>query len=767
MTTELRNVRVRGVVQGEGFRPFVYRTAVGLGLVGSVRNLGNAGVEIFIEGPAADLDVFLGELNENAPPLARIDAVDIGNVEPMCDAAFAILSSSEGGSGGGSLPPDVATCDACVAEILGDSRFRGYWATSCTDCGPRFTVIESLPYDRPRTSMIEFPMCDACRAEYTEPLDRRYHAQTTACDACGPALAFDGEVEDAVGRTVRALKNGEVVAIKGIGGTHLACDATDPAAVAKLRRRVGRPSQPYAIMTTLALLEQVAEIDDEEADALTTPRRPIIVLRSLPAALAPDVAPGLHTVGAMLPYTGLHHLLFAELDVPLVMTSANLPGRPMLIDNNEIVERLEGIADHFLLHDRRIVARCDDSVRRRVDGRMVFLRRSRGHVPEPIHVPFGTPFDDPVLALGPETDVTFAIAAGGAITLSQHIGSVDDLETLSFLESAIEHLYRITHAAAPARIACDLHPAFSTTRLARELAGRHGAEVVPVQHHAAHLCSVMAEHGVEDAVGVILDGYGYGWDGEAWGGEILVAADRTIARAGSLLPVRLPGGDQAARHPLRMAAAFLYAAGVDTADIVSRLASQGMAAHKAEVLCAQIERGLNAPWTTSAGRFLDAVAAWLGICTERTYEGEPAMRLEAAAVRGAALPIEPVLREEEGRLVLDTASLFCELVRLAETRSVEDVAATAQQALAVGAGRIALREAERSGIRTIAFSGGVAYNDAIATSLRRLVDAGGLTFLTNEKVPCGDGGVSFGQAVYAGCGYVVLEADGADTASEG
>ncbi|MBU0595086.1 carbamoyltransferase HypF, partial [Candidatus Bipolaricaulota bacterium] len=480
-------------------------------------------------------------------------------------------------------------------------------------------------------------------------------------------------------------------------------------------------------------------------------------------ALAPGVAPGLHTVGAMLPYTGLHHLLFAKLDVPLVMTSANLPGRPMLIDNDEIVERLNGIADHFLLHDRRIAARCDDSVRRRVGGAMVFLRRSRGYVPGPIEVPF----DVAVLALGPETDVTFAIADGGKATLSQHIGSVDDLETLSFLESAIEHLYRITHASDPVRIACDLHRAFSTTRLARELAARHGAEVVPVQHHVAHLCSVMAEHGAEKAVGIILDGYGYGWDGEAWGGEILVASDRVVSRAGSLMPVRLPGGDQAARHPLRMAAAFLHAAGIEAADVVRRLVARGMAAQEAEVLCAQIERGLNAPWTTSAGRFLDAVAAWLGICTERTYEGEPAMRLEAAAVRGTPLPIEPALREVDGRLVVDTASLFCELVQLAETHGMEDVAATAQHALAAGAGRMALIAAERAGVETIAFSGGVAYNDAIATSLRRLARAHGLILLSNERVPCGDGGVSFGQAVYAGCGYGVLEADRTDAASGG
>jgi len=763
MAAERRRILVRGVVQGVGFRPFVYRTAVEQGLSGSVRNLGDAGVEIFIEGSTAQVDAFVRELRENPPTLAVIDAVDIVAAEPVGSTAFEILSSLEGGSGGGSLPPDVATCDACVEEILANSRFHGYWATSCTDCGPRFTVIESLPYDRPRTSMVDFPMCEACRAEYTDPLDRRYHAQTTACEACGPSLTFDGAPERAIERAAQALREGEIVAIKGIGGTHIACDATDQEVVSKLRRRVGRPGQPYAIMGALEILERVATLDPAEAETLVGVQRPIVVLRARPGALAPAVAPGLHTVGAMLPYTGLHHLLFAELAVPLVMTSANLPGRPMLIDNDEITTQLDGIADHSLLHDRRIVARCDDSVRRRVGGTMVFLRRSRGYVPEPIRASL----DVPVLALGPETDVTFAIGADGAITLSQHIGSVDDLETETFLESAIEHLYRITHAPDPVSIACDLHPSFVTTRLARGLAERHGADVVPVQHHVAHLCSVMGEHAVDAAVGVILDGYGYGWDGGAWGGEILVGADRTISRVGHLLPVRLPGGDQAARHPLRMAAAFLHATGVATPEIAKGLLERGMTRGEADVICSQIERGLNAPWTTSAGRFLDAVAAWLGICLERTYEGEPAMRLEAAAARGSVLPVDPRLIEQDGSCVVDTGQLFCELALLAKIHPVEDVAATAQHALGIGAGKMACSAARSAGIRTIAFSGGVAYNDAIATSLRRHIEEHGLDFITNEKVPCGDGGVSFGQAVYASRRMRLLEADRPDAAAEG
>jgi len=753
MSLQRKRLLVRGVVQGVGFRPFIYRIATGNRLGGSVRNRGDAGAD--------SLGAFLVELERDLPPLARITSVDLSEQEPIGETEFVILPSTEEGERGGTLPPDVAICDACVAEILGGSRFTGYWATSCTDCGPRFTVIESLPYDRPRTSMADFPMCDACSGEYRDPFDRRYHAQTTACAACGPTLTFDGESDTALDRAGEALRAGRVVAIKGIGGTHLACDATSEDAVARLRARVGRPSQPYALMATEKMIRAFAAPDDAEWAQLRGPERPIVVLRARPGALAESVAPGLHTVGAMLPYTGLHHLLFERVDAPLVMTSANLPGRPMLIDNAEIERRLAGVADHLLLHDRRVVARCDDSVRRQVAGRLVFLRRSRGWVPGPIDAPLG---DEPILALGPETDLTFAIYADGAATLSQHIGSVDDLETIEFLREAVDHLYRITRTPAPRIVACDLHPRFATTRMADELAERHGARVVRVQHHAAHLLSVMAEHRLDAAVGIILDGYGHGWDGDAWGGELLVVGDGVIERVGFLSPARLPGGDLAARRPLRMAASFLHAGGADEEKLREGLGARGLGEEAIGLLLAQIERGANAPWTTSAGRFLDAVSAWLGVCLERTYEGEPAMRLEAAAARGTALPIEVDIQRDGGGRVVDTVNLFARLVGLAETNSIEDVSATAQAALADGAARAAAEIAAERGIRDVCLSGGVAYNDAIASTVRAAIEAAGLRYRTNERVPCGDGGISFGQAAYAGRGIEVLEADRPDTA---
>lgn len=757
-----RRILVRGVVQGVGFRPFVYREAVGRGLSGSVRNLGNAGVEILVEGERAAVEAFLSALREDAPPLAEVSEVDVEDCDVTGSVSFQIVASASEGAGHGSIPPDTAICPACTQDVRGETRYAGYWATSCTDCGPRFTVIEELPYDRPRTSMVDFPMCEACAAEYRDPLDRRYHAQTIACPVCGPRLTFDGTNDDPIVRAAVALESGEIVAIKGIGGTHIACDATDADAVATLRKRLGRPGQPFALMASERSLSRIASVDADERDLLRSPRRPIVVVRRRPSGLPDASAPGLHTIGVMLPYTGLHVLLFDRIDVPLVMTSANLPGRPMLIDNAEIRRRLERIADHFLLHDRRIVARCDDSVRRRVAGRALFLRRSRGYVPEAIPVELG---GRRILALGPETGVAFTLYAGGVATMSQHIGSVDDLETYEFLRDAVAHLEGLTQFETPEIVACDLHPQFLTTELAGEIGRSSGARVVRVQHHAAHAASILAEHRLTSAVAIVLDGYGYGADGSAWGGEIFVAQDRSIDRIGSLAPVRLPGGDAAAREPLRVAVAFLYEAGWPKDRIVQELDSRGVPGGRIETILTQIERGVNAPWTTSAGRFLDAVAAWLGVCTVRTYEGEPAMRLEATAARGAPIDV-PVRTVAEADLQrIDTVAFFAALAELAESRTPEEIAATAQAGLADGTAHLAVEVASEHGIGTIGLSGGVAYNDAISERIRRRVESAGLRFVTNERVPCGDGGVSFGQAAFAGQGWTLSEADGTDAAA--
>jgi len=551
------------------------------------------------------------------------------------------------------------------------------------------------------------------------------------------------------------------VAVKGIGGAHLACDALNEETVWRLRSRLGRRGQPFAVMASDGWIDRIADVNTEERQALRRRERPIVVVPRRAERLPAAVAPALHTVGVMLPYTGLHHLLLARFDGPLVMTSANRPGRPMLVENDGIIDRLAGICDHTLLHDRRIVARCDDSVVRRSGGRTVFLRRSRGFVPRPLTIDLGRV---PVAALGPETDVTFALYAEGAVTLSQHIGSVDNIETFEFLRSAIDHLRRIRGMPDPVRIASDLHPQFLTTGLAASWADACGAEHIRVQHHAAHLLAVLAEHDIEAAVGIVLDGFGYGPDGAAWGGEVLVADRARVERAGSLRPVRLPGGDRAARHPLRAAAALLHAAGESSAEIRERLVLRGMNSDEAAAVLIQIERGVNAPWTTSAGRFLDAVAAWLRICTERTYEGEPAMRLEAAA--GRSEPIELEFGWHDGRRVLETPALFRRLFD--RKQSTEGIAASAQRALAEGTARIAVEVAAEHGIRVVALTGGVAVNDAIALTVRRVVESDGRRYVTNEQVPCGDGGISLGQAAAAGWRVQGLVADGPDaTPGEG
>ena len=743
-----RQILVHGVVQGVGFRPFVYRIATSERLGGSVCNLGDAGVEILVEGAPAAVDRLLHALKYRLPPLAIVTSIEVEERPLTAAIGFQIIASRGSAGSGGTLPPDVSICDACIEDLRGATRYAGYWATSCTDCGPRFTVIEGLPYDRPYTSMADFPMCEACRREYAEPLDRRYHAQTIACPTCGPRLAFDGGADEPLRQAVEALLRGEIVAIKGLGGTHLACDATSCAAVQALRTRLGRPGQPFAMMATEAWSDRLAWIDPDERTALRSPQRPIVVLRKRPGALPSEVAPGLHTVGIMLPYTGLHVMLLDRIDRPLVMTSANRPGAPMMIENREIETRLRSIADHRLTHDRRIVARCDDSVVRRSGGGLVLLRRSRGHVPQPISVRAG---ERRILATGPESDLTFALYAEGQAALSQHIGTVDDLETYEYYVSAIRHLEAITGFTDPEVLACDLHPRFMTTQWAEETAAKRGIEIVRVQHHVAHLASVMAEHGVDRAVGLVLDGYGYGVDGHAWGGEVFSADEGRVERVGSLAPVRMPGGDQAARRPMRMAASYLLAAGWGADEVNAALSERGV--DEAETLVASIARGVNAPLTSSAGRFLDAVAAWLGVCRDRTYEGEPAMRLEAAAAGGDAVDLKVPFTRDAGVARFDAIGLFAQLVELSRREDVHVVAATAQQALATGMADLAIIAAEAGGFETVALSGGVAYNDAISARIRASVEDAGLRFIGHRLVPCGDGGISLGQVSAAGLGW--------------
>ncbi len=734
------HIHVEGTVQGVGFRPFIYRIAGRHGLAGYVRNLGEAGVEIEVEGEPAALEKFLDALHKEKPPLAEIEHVHIQELPATGEKTFRILPSRDSGEGSGLIPPDTATCALCLSDMENpESRFHSYWATTCTDCGPRFTVVEGLPYDRPRTAFRDFPMCPACRRDYEDPLDRRYHAQTIACPACGPRLLFlaseQGGTGDPISLAQEALKAGKIVAIKGLGGTHLACDATREEVVVELRRRLGRPAQPFAIMARPDQIELFAELSPEEWGLLRSPRRPIVVLRQKPGFLAPSVAPGLHTVGVMLPYTGLHHRLLRDLPFPVVMTSANYPGRPMLIENDRIIEELSPVAEAFLLHDRRIVARCDDSVVRLGPAGPAFLRRSRGWVPEPIAVDLGA---EPMLALGGDLNVTFALYSRSKVFLSQHIGNTEEVETLEFLNEALAHFLRLLGLSRPKRIACDLHPSFPTRKLAEEL-----GEALPVQHHVAHVAGLAGEHQVWDLVGIAIDGYGYGLDGTAWGGEVLLWRRGEFRRLGHLQPVPMPGGDVAALKPGRMAASFLCAAHLPPEE--SRLPPSEL-----RLVLAQLEKGLNAPRTSSAGRFLDAVAGWLGICQERTYEGEPAMKLEACAAHGRPIALELPIVQADGVFIVQTSKIFRQLWELRqEGVSIADLAATAQDALARSLARVAVQIAKEAGVRAVGLTGGAAVNFALAQAAKEEVERAGLRFLAHQRVPPGDGGLSFGQLVQA------------------
>ena len=564
-------VRVDGVVQGVGFRPHVYRLATEAGLGGFIRN-DERGVLIEVEGPRRELDRFLTRLGTEAPPLARVERIAEREIAPAGDDGFAIEASSGVGEAQALVSADMATCADCLGELLdpGDRRHR-YPFTNCTNCGPRFTIVEDVPYDRRLTTMAGFEMCDACRAEYEDPGDRRFHAQPNACPACGPRVrllssedrseAVDQEAGDAVEATARALLAGSVVAVKGLGGYHLACRADDEAAVAALRSRKHREDKPFAVMApSLEAARTLVELTPAEERLLTGPERPIVVARARDgAAVAPSVAPVGPDLGVMLPYSPLHHLLAADAGLPLVLTSGNVSDEPIAFADDDALERLGGIADRFCVHDRPIHVRTDDSVVRSLDPGLreepLLIRRSRGYAPAAVPLPL--PAERPILACGAELKSTFCLAKGSRAWPSHHIGDLKNFETLTSFREGVDHFQRL-FAVAPEVIAHDLHPDYLSTRYALE---RDEGELVGVQHHHAHLAAVLAEHGERGpAIGAILDGSGYGPDGTVWGGELLVGGLDGYERAGLLFPVRLPGGDAATREPWRMARSWLAAA---------------------------------------------------------------------------------------------------------------------------------------------------------------------------------------------------------------
>ncbi|MEM2910365.1 MAG: carbamoyltransferase HypF [Nitrososphaerota archaeon] len=751
-------VRVSGIVQGVGFRPFVYRIAVKRGLKGFVQNLKDASVRIVVEGPEQNIKSFLDALVKEKPPLAHITKIDVSYSEPKNELAeFKILKSSEQSSVTGSVvPADVAICDDCVRELLNptDRRF-GYFFITCTNCGPRFTTILDTPYDRHNTSMRDFPMCRSCSTEYEDPLDRRFHAQTIACPKCGPRVYLttnDGrlfECDDPIREATKLIDEGYIVAIKGNGGFHVATATTISEPIIRLRKVKHRRQKPFAIMAKdLKTVKSFAIVSSQEEALLTSPARPIVLLRkSEDYYLSDEIAPGLHNVGVMLPYTGLHLLLLLNSKEPAyVMTSANPPGEPIVTQNQEAYVRIGKDVDYMLLHNREIVNRCDDSVIRIVDGAVSHIRRSRGYAPEPIKLPHE--YGKRVIALGGELNVAGCILMDDKAFLTQHIGDVDCVETYEFLKSAVHHLSKLIRVQ-PELIAHDLHPGFQTTRLAEELAERFGIATLAIQHHHAHVASVMTEHGLDEVVGIACDGFGYGSDGLAWGGEVLLCDNNGYCRLGHLENHPMPGGDLAAKYPMRMAAGILFGSDLCEDWLFSNADKLPRGKVEAEIILKQIKNGRSVK-TSSAGRVLDSVAAILGTCYERTYEGEPAMKLESAAIGGSdILGLKPEIKGKVLKTKCMVESIAEIVMKGPDSRKVRDLAFSAQNYLASGLAELALEIAAKEGIRSIAFTGGVAYNEQITATIRRKVETRGLKFYMNTKVPPGDGGLSLGQAVIA------------------
>jgi hydrogenase maturation protein HypF len=747
--------RVRGTVQGVGFRPHVYRLARELGLAGWVRNDAR-GVTAEVEGTPAAVDAFFARLAAEAPPLARVQGVEREPLAPSGAHGFAIVTSAAGGSPDAAVSPDVATCEDCLAELFdpADRRYR-YPFVNCTSCGPRFTIAKGVPYDRPLTTMASFAMCPDCRREYDDPADRRFHAQPNACPACGPHVRLVGReaAGDPIEAAARALVGGLIVAVKGVGGYHLACDAGNEWAVRALRTRKHREDRPFALIARdLAAARELVELTAEDEELLCSRARPIVLAARCPgASVGESVAPATRELGVMLPYAPLHHLLLADVAAlaggALVLTSGNVSDEPIAYDDADALERLDGIADLFLVHDRPIHIRTDDSVVRsvRVDGvrRPLVIRRSRGFVPDAAALP--VPARRPLLAVGAEQKNTFCVAKGARAWVGHHVGDLEHFATHTAFRDGIEHFERL-FAVEPALIAHDLHPDYLSTAYAFE---REGVELVGVQHHHAHLAACLAEHGLAgDAVGAIYDGTGYGTDGTVWGGELLAGGLRSFERVGHLRPVRLPGGAAAIREPWRMACAWLTESFGEPRPLPATLRAHVDPERWSRV--ADLARsGLASPVTTSMGRLFDAVAALCGIVPRANYEGQAAVELEAAADRRArGAYVLPVAAGPP--LTLDARETIRQVVADLEA-GVEPgpISARFHAAVADATAAACAGATEARGLDTVVLSGGVFQNSLLLEAVAERLAAVRLRVLVPRVLPPNDGGISYGQAAVA------------------
>ncbi|GGM21863.1 carbamoyltransferase HypF [Streptomyces fumigatiscleroticus] len=750
-----RRVEVFGRVQGVGFRPYVHRIATALGLDGWVANV-DGHVVLVASGRPAALRELVTRLREHPLPLAAVRRVTVSGAPADgggVRTGFTVRPSRAGPCAAPrEIPPDAAICGACLGELFdpGDRRYR-YPFINCTDCGPRATVIEDLPYDRERTTMRHFPLCPACAAEYADPADRRFHAEPLACPVCGPRLAWAGLTgEEALGAAVRAVQGGGIVAVKGLGGYQLVCDATDAAVVAELRRRKRRPAKPFAVMVSgLTAARRLARVGRGEREALVSPQRPVVLLRARPSGIAPQVHPGTDHLGLFLPTTGLHHLLLRELARPLVVTSGNLSDEPIATDDTAALRTLGPVADGFLTHDRPIRARYDDSVVRVAGRDTVVVRRARGYAPAPLRLPVAAAL--PLVGAGAHLKHTFTLAEHGRAHVAAHIGDLADAATYEAFEAAYADLTRLT-GIVPRAVGHDLHPGYRSTQWAEALPVQHR---IAVQHHHAHVAAVAAEHGLTGPfVGVAYDGLGLGDDGTLWGGEVLVADLTGYRRVGRFARAPLPGGQAAVRHPSRMALGYLH--GLEPLGVprpapwLTRPFTERLAAREAHTVRAMIERGVNCPRASSAGRLFDAAASLLGLGDTVSYEGQAAVALESAAgdLHADALPWR--LTRAEGLWVYDPSPTLTALLdALAAGTPVAQLAAAFHTTVAEVTAALVGRALSAGAPRTVCLGGGCFQNRRLLADVGRLLRAQGLRVLTGHAVPVNDGGIGFGQAAVA------------------
>ena len=759
-------IHITGIVQGVGFRPFVYNLAARHNLRGWVKNT-SAGVDIEVDGKREVLELFLQQLRDDSPALARIDEFSASFQAANGFRSFEILHSAAVEGAFQPISPDVAICPDCLRELFdpNDRRYQ-YPFINCTNCGPRFTIIKDIPYDRPKTTMASFPMCPDCEREYGDPSNRRFHAQPVACPVCGPQVTFErsnGEslasAEAAITQACEALASGGIIAIKGLGGFHLACDATNASAVLKLRHRKLRVDKPFAIMMpNLETVETHCLVSNAERDLLLSTARPIVLLRRQPGSnIAKAVAPNQEWVGVMLPYTPLHYLLFADrtqLFTALVMTSGNMSEEPIAIGNDEARERLATLADAFLMHNRDIYIRCDDSVVRVFDeGRLTRddespsslypVRRSRGYSPFPVRLPFEAP---QLLAAGSELKNTFCITNKDYAFLSHHIGDMENYETLRSYEEGVEHFEKLFRVR-PEAIAYDLHPNYLATRYALERSERENLQSIGVQHHHAHIAACMAEHGldgVRPVIGVGFDGTGYGEDGAIWGGETLIADYKSYERRFHLGYFPLPGGDAAIKKPARTALALLWSLGVEWDERLNPVAE--LTDKDRDILSLQLERKVNTPLTSSIGRLFDAAAALAGVRQTVNYEGQAAIELEALAdpAEAGTYPFELDQDQIQIRTMIQA---LMEDIRAGVPTS--KISARFHNGLALSVSEICLRIRAETGIDQICLSGGVWQNITLLGRTLSLLNREGFRVYLHREVPANDGGLSLGQAVIA------------------